>query len=302
MDQPKIERVLRLMQYMSSGFDYTINELADKLGMSYRTIYRYIDTFKNAGFAVVKTYGNVYKLEMMPDEAPKLERLLYFSDEEAYLVNNLIDRLSSANSLKKGLKDKLAVIYDSTSIADFVDARSNSTHVQRLAQAAKDKKLVILRDYESGNSHTIRDRYVEPFDFTTDYVDVWAYDLEDGKNKSFKVSRIGEVDVQENDWIAEDSHRKFGMDIFRMSNAKKPVRIVLKMTVMAKTLLVEEHPLAEKYLKKDGEQWILDTEVYSFAGVCRFFLGLSSDVKILEPQSLKDYVRNFIRKNLKEYE
>ena len=302
MDQPKIERVLRLMQYMSSGFDYTINELADKLGMSYRTIYRYIDTFKNVGFAVVKTYGNVYKLEMMPDEAPKLERLLYFSDEEAYLVNSLIDRLSSANSLKKGLKDKLAVIYDSTSIADFVDARSNSTHVQRLAQAAKDKKLVILRDYESGNSHTIRDRYVEPFDFTTDYVDVWAYDLEDGKNKSFKVSRIGEVDVQENDWIAEDSHRKFGMDIFRMSNAKKPVRIVLKMTVMAKTLLVEEHPLAEKYLKKDGEQWILDTEVYSFAGVCRFFLGLSSDVKILEPQSLKDYVRNFIRKNLKEYE
>ncbi len=302
MDQPKIERVLRLMQYMSSGFDYTINELADKLGMSYRTIYRYIDTFKNAGFAVVKTYGNVYKLEMMPDEAPKLERLLYFSDEEAYLVNSLIDRLSSANSLKKGLKDKLAVIYDSTSIADFVDARSNSTHVQRLAQAAKDKKLVILRDYESGNSHTIRDRYVEPFDFTTDYVDVWAYDLEDGKNKSFKVSRIGEVDVQENDWIAEDSHRKYGMDIFRMSNAKKPVRIVLKMTVMAKTLLVEEHPLAEKYLKKDGEQWILDTEVYSFAGVCRFFLGLSSDVKILEPQSLKDYVRNFIRKNLKEYE
>ena len=290
------------MQYMSSGFDYTINELADKLGMSYRTIYRYIDTFKNAGFAVVKTYGNVYKLEMMPDEAPKLERLLYFSDEEAYLVNSLIDRLSSANSLKKGLKDKLAVIYDSTSIADFVDARSNSTHVQRLAQAAKDKKLVILRDYESGNSHTIRDRYVEPFDFTTDYVDVWAYDLEDGKNKSFKVSRIGEVDVQENDWIAEDSHRKFGMDIFRMSNAKKPVRIVLKMTVMAKTLLVEEHPLAEKYLKKDGEQWILDTEVYSFAGVCRFFLGLSSDVKVLEPQSLKDYVRNFIRKNLKEYE
>ena len=290
------------MQYMSSGFDYTINELADKLGMSYRTIYRYIDTFKNAGFAVVKTYGNVYKLEMMPDEAPKLDRLLYFSDEEAYLVNSLIDRLSSANSLKKGLKDKLAVIYDSTSIADFVDARSNSTHVQRLAQAAKDKKLVILRDYESGNSHTIRDRYVEPFDFTTDYVDVWAYDLEDGKNKSFKVSRIGEVDVQENDWIAEDSHRKYGMDIFRMSNAKKPVRIVLKMTVMAKTLLVEEHPLAEKYLKKDGEQWILDTEVYSFAGVCRFFLGLSSDVKILEPQSLKDYVRNFIRKNLKEYE
>ena len=141
---------------------------------------------------MVRLYGSVYKIESIPEEAPKLEGLLYFSDEEAYLVNSLIDRLSSSNSLKKGLKEKLAVIYDSTAIDTFVDERSNATHVERLSEAAKKKKQVTLKDYESGNSHTIRDRWVEPFGFTTDYVDVWAYDIEDGKNKIFKVSRIGE--------------------------------------------------------------------------------------------------------------
>ena len=54
MDQPKIERLLRLMKMMSGSVNYSIDELSDKLDMSPRTIYRYIDTFKNAGFAVTK--------------------------------------------------------------------------------------------------------------------------------------------------------------------------------------------------------------------------------------------------------
>ena len=62
MDQPKIERMLRLMRLMASNTNYTIDELAEKLKMSYRTIYRYIDTFKASGFAVAKLYSNVYKL------------------------------------------------------------------------------------------------------------------------------------------------------------------------------------------------------------------------------------------------
>lgn len=57
MDQPKIERLLRLMKMLSSNVNYTIGELAKKLGMSPRTIYRYIDTFKNAGFTVESQYA-----------------------------------------------------------------------------------------------------------------------------------------------------------------------------------------------------------------------------------------------------
>ena len=54
MEQPKIERVLRLMQLLTGNVNYTINDLADKLDTSYRSIYRYLDTFKDAGFVVQK--------------------------------------------------------------------------------------------------------------------------------------------------------------------------------------------------------------------------------------------------------
>ena len=42
--------MLRLMRLLASNTNYTIDELAEELNMSYRTIYRYIDTFKASGF------------------------------------------------------------------------------------------------------------------------------------------------------------------------------------------------------------------------------------------------------------
>ena len=62
MDQPKLERMLRLMKLLSGNVNYTINELAERLDTTYRSIYRYIDTFKECGFAVEKLHGGVWKI------------------------------------------------------------------------------------------------------------------------------------------------------------------------------------------------------------------------------------------------
>jgi len=217
MDQPKIERMLRLMKMMSSNVNYSINELSEKLGISYRTIYRYIDTFRDAGFVVEKIYSNVYKLGKMPKVACDFSKLIYFSEEEAYLVNRLIDGISETNNLKANLKKKLSAIYSSTSIAEYIGKKGNSAAIEDLAYAIRNKCKAYLRDYESGNSHSKRDRYVEPFDFTPNYIDVWAYDLEDGENKVFKINRIDFVDVTEEYWTEEKSHRKAFSSLFPVS-------------------------------------------------------------------------------------
>ena len=45
MDQPKIERLLRIVKLLQdSDVDYTIEEIAQRVNVSYRTIYRYLDT------------------------------------------------------------------------------------------------------------------------------------------------------------------------------------------------------------------------------------------------------------------
>ena len=57
MEQPKIERVLRLMKMMTGNNNYTVEDMAERLGTSYRSVYRYIDTFKEAGFVVQRKEG-----------------------------------------------------------------------------------------------------------------------------------------------------------------------------------------------------------------------------------------------------
>ena len=294
MDQPKIERMLRLMKMMSGNINYSVEELSEKLEMSDRTIYRYIDTFKNAGFTVTKIWANTYKLEKIPQSMPDFDKLMYFSEEESYLINSLLDALVPTNSLKKGIKDKLAVVVDSTSIANFVDRRSNAAHVTNLTQAAREKKKVLLKGYESGNSHTIRDRYVEPYGFTTDYIDVCAYDLEDKQNKIFKIQRIGEVQIQEEGWEAEKSHHKQGMDCFRMTGPYIG-HVKWQMTVMAKNLLLEEFPLAEKELKRKGNYWVLDTDICNFSGACRFYVGLAKEIRVIDSPEFEEYVEEYIK-------
>ena len=300
MDQPKIERVLRLMTLMSGSRLYTVDELADKLDTSYRSIYRYIDTFKDCGFAVEKVRGNVYRLAKFSPKYPNLVKLVYFSEEEAYLVNHLIDRLDPTNALKAGLQRKLAAIYSSTSIADYIDKQSNAANVEALSAAVRDKCAVRLLRYESGHSRQIRDRHVEPFGFTTNFIDVWAYDLEDGRNKIFKISRMEEVEVLDKEpWIHEREHERQGMDVFRMAG-REEFRIRLRLSMKAKNLLVEEYPLAERDLLPDGEgSWILDTGICAVAGVGRFVAGLAGEIEILDGG---DPLRAYLQESAKIFE
>lgn len=296
-DQPKVERLLRLMQMMSGSVNYTIDELADRLEMSRRTIYRYIETFKDAGFVVGKVHDDVYRIFKMASNAPDFDKLICFSDEEACLVNSLIDRLDTTNTLKGNLKRKLASVYDSTAIADFVDRKDNAANVEALSDAIRDRRKVILRGYESGNSLTKSDRLVEPFAFTTNYVDIWAYELSTGINKVFKVSRIDRVDVQPEEWTEEAGHKQSFRDVFRMSGEPME-RITLLLSPLAKNLLLEESPLAEKDLRPEGADWILETDIASVYGAGRFVLGLPTEVQIVEGETLRDYVRTMARECL----
>lgn len=293
MDQPKIERLLRLMRLLSGNVDYSIREIGDKLGITSRSVYRYIESLKDAGFSVIKLYGDYYKLAKTSPETVDFGKLICFSEEEAYVVNSLIDNLSPTNSLKSNLKRKLSAIYDQTSIAEFVDHRSNSAHVAELAKAIKEKRQVVLKNYESGHSHTIRDRLVEPYGFTLDYIDVCAFDLEDGLNKFFKIPRIGEVELQDAIWCAEEKHCKPGMDAFRMSG-NTATRVKLQMTLLAKNLLIEEYPLAERDITSMGDKWLLDTVVYSYLGIGRFYLGQMSEIQIIDSPSFETYIIDFL--------
>lgn len=288
MDQPKIERMLRLMQLLSGNKIYTLDELSDTLDLSRRSLFRYFDTFKNAGFVVQCIGEGRYRMTTLNKEYTDLSQLVYFSEEEAIVVSHLIENLDGTNALKAGLKQKLAAVYDSTSISDYIENKGKSEVVETLANAVKSKHQVALKDYSSAHSGKSKDYIVEPYKFTKGYVDIIAYDIEAELNKVFKISRINSVKMLE-PWKFEDRHEEQPIDSFRMSGS--PVEHVkLKLTLRAKNLLTEEFPITSIEVTQVKRSWFWEGDVNALEGIGRFVLGLPHEVSVEEGPKLKAWL------------
>lgn len=296
MDQPKLERLLRLMKLMTGNVNYTVDDLAERLGTSYRSIYRYIETFKDAGFVVHKLEGGIYKLGKESRYFKDISQLVHFTDEEAHIVNQLIEGLDDTNSLKQNLRKKLSSVYNCTSMASSIVRGKNASNVNHLLEAMEEQRQVVLVDYASSHAGVTRNRVVEPFGFTTNYVQAWCYEPESGMNKLFKIARIGSVEVLNEAWQHTDKHQEGYIDIFRMTGFAEH-RVCLKLGMLAHNLLVEEYPLAERDITptKDG-QWMLDTKVCNYIGIGRFVLGLLDDIEIVDSPEFDEYITSLLQK------
>ena len=266
--------------------------MARRLDTSTRSIYRYIDTFKTCGFAVEKIDDSIYRLISMPSGYKDLQKLVYFSEEEARVLTYLIESLDETNSLKSSLYKKLCAVFDTKSIKEYSGTSKNAANIQALGNAMKDRKTVILKDYSSSSSGTVRDRVVEPFEFTNNHIDIWAYDCEKKDVRLFKIARIGWVDILPIDWQHEDEHDKGYLDAFRMQG-KTQTHVRLEMTLRARNLLCEEFPLAIPDVTEKGGKFIFDSMVTHMEGVGRFVIGLAKDVRIIDSPELVEYVRSY---------
>lgn len=276
------------MQLLSGNKIYTLDELSDTLDLSRRSLFRYFDTFKNAGFVVQCIGDGRYRMTTLNKEYTDLSQLVYFSEEEAIVVSHLIENLDGTNALKAGLKQKLAAVYDSTSISDYIENKGKSEVVETLANAVKSKHQVALKDYSSAHSGKSKDYIVEPYKFTKGYVDIIAYDTEAGLNKVFKISRITSVKMLE-PWKFEDRHEEQPIDSFRMSGS--PVEHVkLKLTLRAKNLLTEEFPITSIEVTQVKRSWFWEGDVNALEGIGRFVLGLPHEVSVEEGSKLKAWL------------
>lgn len=285
------------MELLTSNVDYTIQELMERLETSRRSIFRYLDSFKSAGFTMKKKGNNIHKLLTHSCHKIELSQLIHLSEEEAYLLHNLLGALTSDCQVAINLEKKLTALFDATSVTEIIGNKVIGENIMRLRQAMDEKKQVTLIGYESGNTMSISDRLVEPIRFSTNYTDVYAYEVATGITKVFKISRISQVEVSLTDWQHEDKHEIIETDCFRMAG-KEDIPVTLKMTLKAKNLLIEEYPLSSKYISYDGQSWWFKGNVKDLAGVGRFMIGLADQVQIIEGQRLIEYKNNFVSKFL----
>ena len=176
----------------------------------------------------------------------------------------------------------------------ILSKKEDAANVAALMDAMESKRQVVLHGYSSSSSGEIKDRTVEPFAFAAGQKTVWCYEIATKANKVFKVDRISNVEIKAERWEYETHHRQGKMDIFRMTG-DKPINVKLQLSLMAKNILVEEYPDAEKDLipTDDDNVWMLDTQVYRMEGLGRFYMGLAGEIQIIEAEGLKEYAKKY---------
>ena len=177
MDQPKIERLLRLMKLLTANTEYTVDDLAERLGMSRRTVYRYIDTFRDAGFVVRKS-GACIRLDKESPHFREISQLVHFTEEEAVILRRAIESIDDTNLLKQNLKRKLCTVYDNKTLAQTVVRGRQAPNIHALididAECAKSavielSKMMRYVLYDSGREHISLEKDVQ---FLENYIEL----------------------------------------------------------------------------------------------------------------------------------
>ncbi len=291
--QAKLLRLFQIIAVLKSGH-WTIKQLAERFDTSERTIYRYINLLEEVEFLIEKDFDNRYFIVTSDDDPSQSQ----FSVEETKLIKKLIQSGAGDNPLKNLLLKKLALNSEMDSMPRlFVKARIGK-FVEVLAEAIKDKKQVILKNYHSAHSNEIRDRLVEPIHFGDNYQSVVALDTNDKASKQFKLDRIGEIAETKNGFQYEAQHQKNQSDIFGF-NGDANIWISLSLGMRAYLLLREEYPLSVPFIEKREKDYYFHGPVAGFEGVGRFVLGMMDDLTVQGPDTFKQYLQKAITKFLK---
>ena len=289
MNQLGLERMLRTVNLLCGKTLYSVREVARDLDVTPRTVYRYMETLSNAGFMFHKIRPNVYQIVKYPDDMEEMKNVVNFTSEEACLVERMISCLDERNELKANLMQKLSAVYRFADMEHFTVHKGIAHSLELLRLAIQEKRQVRLVRYASAAADEWRDYVVEPFEFDTDNVHVTAYDVVSGKNKMFKVARIGRVKLLEDGWKDEALHVHQEADAFHMAG---PVglHVKLELSLRARSLMLEEYPLSEPYIYEADGRHFFDGEVRKAEGIGRFVTGLIPEIEILEGDFLREYV------------
>ena len=251
--------------------------VAEILGTSTRNAYYVLKALVEYGFIVNHQYGG-YNIDADSPFFQNIREAVNFNADQVNYLYRLLLRQNTEDPMVGGILAKFQRYYHLYLRPKDKKSFEPYKNFQLLKRAIEQHKSVILHDYASSNSLSVKDRYVEPFMFLGDGADIRAYEPSSEKNKTYK-------------------HKDAFTDMFLYSGEVRH-HIRLLFDVSAYNFMKEEYPHAEKYLYQYDDQthWFFDTDIANYEGIGRFILGLYDHIEVLEDAGLKAYLKEKIRR------
>jgi proteasome accessory factor C len=208
----KTHRILRLILFLSNSYQKTKEECCAFLGIKDTAFYNYCNDLKETGFDLCQKDGK-YWIDYQDKDHRVLRNVLHFSEEETYILSKTINKLEGKSDCTSRLNQKLLSFLNQDKALEAYIRKEKSAIVLSLRKAWETKKQILLINYASGNSQTVKNRMVEPFEFKDDFNLIWAFDTAVKQNRQFKICRIQDILESSLPWEYEslDLLKRFGI-------------------------------------------------------------------------------------------
>lgn len=290
----KIERLLAIIILFLSRSIVTANEMANRFGVSKRTIYRDITTLEHAGFPIIAIHGNKGGFQLMNEF--KLQRYTFSEKEKNWLLQALEiqSELFTADSIAQTVREKLRLlVINETSLP--LNVTQGTLHHPSIEQATKEKlyqlqqlmetKNKIQINYISANGQQTK-RIIVPIQLVLKngswYLDAYC-ELRQSE-RAFKLTRIRTISplnerIDEKNWITLPSK------MVATTNPKEKIICQFSADQLGKLVdFFTEDQL--KFVSNNNLEVTFEEAISK--NLLPFLLMFGANVKVLKPVRLKE--------------
>ncbi|MEG1536049.1 MAG: YafY family protein [Clostridia bacterium] len=286
----------------------TAHELASKLEVSERSIYRYVDTLSFAQIPIICTKGRNGGIKI-GDEF-KLYAQFLTAEERELLITTL--ETMPLGKTSENIKNKLLSLEKNNKSRDMyrselfaVDKTSfgNNDIIRSKMQALQDSrasKKVIKITYHD-RSGKVTEREIEPYVIV--YGDgiwyIFAWCLTRNEMRLFKISRI--THIQQTEKSFEKRQYNTSWDLTN-PNTFSEINIVLKVFEAARYDIEEWLGIESVKKSADGAFWIAQGVVSDSDMTINKLFSYRENIEVLSPISIREKLRKSLVKTLDIYQ
>jgi len=295
-------RLFEIVYLLLNKERVTAKELAERFGVSTRTVYRDIDAISLAGIPVYTEKGKGGGISLLPDYV--LSKSVFSEQEQNEILSTLhgLTQIQSADSAQ--LLQKLTAIFNKTAInwleVDFSDWGYKNEDIWGGLKTAILGRRIAEFDYYSSYSEKTR-RRVEP-------VQLWfksrawylrAYDLTKQDFRLFRLSRMRGLEIADEVF----SERDLGSaenECLPSANQNQLVNLRFMIKPEMAYRVLDEFAADVEGMADDGSYivsvcWPEDNWIYNT------ILSFGEFIEVLEPLLIRDKIREKAKKIYEKY-
>lgn len=295
-------RLFEIIYILLEKNSVTAKELAERLEVSQRTIYRDIEALSTAGIPVYMSKGKGGGISILPEFI--LNKAILTEEEKTEILSSLraVNAVSFNDvEMEKVLKKLNNILGENHTNWIEVDF-SNWGNAEREKETFNNIKFAILNKrivnfhYMSGKGESIN-RQVYPLKLYFKGQSWYMYGYCKIRNdyRFFKLRRIKDLYISK-----ENFNIKVPINIMKEDNIFKDELITLKMKISSK-MAYRVYDEFENFKQLDDGSFMASIEYPKGEWIFSYIFSFGEECEVLEPREIREEIKNKIKKMLLNY-